>query len=65
MVVHTIGFCRAGQWNHNGWMNTYIFPGAELPTMSHFTQGFQELRLLNLEDFLRRSGIWRIGRALE
>lgn len=42
MVIHTIGFCRSGQWNHGGWMNTYIFPGAELPTMSHFTQGFQE-----------------------
>lgn len=34
MVIHTIGFCRSGQWNHGGWMNTYIFPGAELPTMS-------------------------------
>lgn len=42
MVIHTIGFCRSGQWNHGGWMNTYIFPGAELPTMSHFTQQFQE-----------------------
>ena len=34
MVIHSIGFCRSGQWNHGGWMNTYIFPGAELPTMS-------------------------------
>ena len=42
MVIHSIGFCRSGQWNHGGWMNTYIFPGAELPTMGHFTQGFQE-----------------------
>lgn len=42
MVIHSIGFCRSGQWNHGGWMNSYIFPGAELPTMSHFTQNFQE-----------------------
>jgi cyclopropane fatty-acyl-phospholipid synthase-like methyltransferase len=34
MVIHSIGFCRSGQWNHGGWMNSYIFPGAELPTMS-------------------------------
>lgn len=34
MMIQTIGFCRSGEWNHGGWMNTYIFPGAELPTMS-------------------------------
>ncbi|CAJ1359026.1 unnamed protein product [Effrenium voratum] len=42
MLIHSIGFCRDGEWNHGGWMNTYIFPGAELPTMSHFTQQFHE-----------------------
>ena len=34
MVIHSIGFARRGEWNHGGWMNKYIFPGAELPTMS-------------------------------
>ena len=33
MVIHSIGFARRGEWNHAGWMNKYIFPGAELPTM--------------------------------
>jgi len=42
MVIHSIGFARRGEWNHAGWMNKYIFPGAELPTMSHFTQEFND-----------------------
>eukprot|EP00437_Effrenium_voratum_P027417 CAMPEP_0181405216 /NCGR_PEP_ID=MMETSP1110-20121109/4647_1 /TAXON_ID=174948 /ORGANISM="Symbiodinium sp., Strain CCMP421" /LENGTH=504 /DNA_ID=CAMNT_0023527601 /DNA_START=31 /DNA_END=1542 /DNA_ORIENTATION=- len=42
MVIHSIGFARRGEWNHGGWMNKYIFPGAELPTMSHFTQEFND-----------------------
>jgi len=42
MLIHTIGFARRGAWNHGGFMNQYIFPGAELPTTSHFTQEFQD-----------------------
>jgi len=42
MLIHTIGFARRGEWNHGGFMNKYVFPGAELPTMSHFTQEFTD-----------------------
>lgn len=42
MLIHSIGFARRGEWNHGGFMNKYVFPGAELPTTSHFTQEFQD-----------------------
>jgi cyclopropane-fatty-acyl-phospholipid synthase len=42
MLLHTMGWARRGPWNHNAFINKYIFPGGELPTMSHLTQEFTD-----------------------
>jgi cyclopropane-fatty-acyl-phospholipid synthase len=42
MLLHTIGFERSGEWNHNGFMNKYVFPGGELPHPVHLAQDFSD-----------------------
>jgi len=42
MMIHTMGWARRGPWNHNAFVNKYIFPGGEMPTMSHMTQEFSD-----------------------
>lgn len=42
MMIHTMGWARRGPWNHNAFINKYIFPGGELPTMAHLTQEFSD-----------------------
>jgi cyclopropane-fatty-acyl-phospholipid synthase len=42
MLLHTMGWARRGPWNHNAFINKYIFPGGELPTMAHLTQEFTD-----------------------
>eukprot|EP00931_Biecheleriopsis_adriatica_P085984 TRINITY_DN60727_c0_g1_i1.p1 TRINITY_DN60727_c0_g1~~TRINITY_DN60727_c0_g1_i1.p1 ORF type:complete len:520 (-),score=92.81 TRINITY_DN60727_c0_g1_i1:24-1562(-) len=42
MMIHTMGWARRGPWNHNAFVNKYIFPGGEMPTMMHLTQEFSD-----------------------
>lgn len=42
MLIHTIGWGPTGPWNPNTFMFKYIFPGAEIPHMSHFTDAFTD-----------------------
>lgn len=42
MLVHTIGWGKSGPWNPNTFMFKYIFPGAELPHMSHLTEEWSD-----------------------
>jgi len=49
MLIHTIGWGPSGAWNPNTFMFKYIFPGAEIPHMSHFAEPFNDR--WHLEDF--------------
>ncbi|OLP85840.1 Cyclopropane-fatty-acyl-phospholipid synthase [Symbiodinium microadriaticum] len=42
MLIHTMGWSRRGPWNHNAFVNKYIFPGGEMPTMSHMTMEYSD-----------------------
>ncbi|CAE8620364.1 unnamed protein product, partial [Polarella glacialis] len=42
MLIHCMGWAKRGEWNHHGFINKYIFPGGEMPTMAHFTQEFSD-----------------------
>jgi len=42
MLIHTMGWARRGPWNHNAFVNKYIFPGGEMPTMSHMTMEYSD-----------------------
>lgn len=42
MLIHTIGWGKTGPWNPRTFMFKYIFPGAELPHMSHFAEEFND-----------------------
>ncbi|CAE7247158.1 cfa [Symbiodinium sp. CCMP2592] len=45
MLIHTMGWARRGPWNHNAFVNKYIFPGGEMPTMSHMTMEYSDSSL--------------------
>eukprot|EP00439_Symbiodinium_sp_Y106_P055956 s2049_g7.t2 len=48
-LLHTLGWAKRGEWNHNGFVGKYIFPGGELPTLYLLTEEFSDR--WHLEDF--------------
>ena len=40
MLIHTIGTNARGTWNHNSFINKYIFPEGELPHIENLTLPF-------------------------
>jgi len=48
MLLHTIGTTNR-KWNHNSFINKYIFPGGELPILENLTKPFADKWYL--EDF--------------
>ncbi|CAK9089400.1 Cyclopropane-fatty-acyl-phospholipid synthase (CFA synthase) (Cyclopropane fatty acid synthase) [Durusdinium trenchii] len=48
-LLHTLGWAKRGEWNHNAFVGKYIFPGGELPTLYLLTEEFSDQ--WHLEDF--------------
>lgn len=48
-LLHTLGWAKRGEWNHNAFVGKYIFPGGELPTLYLLTEEFSDR--WHLEDF--------------
>ncbi|CAJ1338498.1 unnamed protein product [Effrenium voratum] len=48
-LLHTLGWAKRGEWNHNAFVGKYIFPGGELPTLYLLTEEFSDK--WHLEDF--------------
>lgn len=41
-LLHTMGWGKRGEWNHNAFVSKYIFPGGELPTMYTLSEEFSD-----------------------
>eukprot|EP00913_Durusdinium_trenchii_P009934 g9323.t1 len=41
-LLHTLGWAKRGEWNHNAFVGKYIFPGGELPTLYLLTEEFSD-----------------------